>query len=62
MVKYKKTFLDIIKAFFSYIIEYNKNESILSKDYSKNYIINNLNKRLIIIITYNKNTFLTNDS
>lgn len=38
------------------------NKSILSKTYSKYYVISILNQKLIIIIIYNENIFSTNDS
>lgn len=38
------------------------NKFILSKTYSKYYVISILNQKLIIIIIYNENIFSTNDS
>lgn len=61
MVEYKKTFLDKMKALFLYFVEFNKNRLILSKDYLKDYIVDGLNKRLIIMIIHNKSIFLANN-
>ena len=44
MVKYRKLFLDKIKKKIFYLIEVNKNSSILLKNYSKNNKINNSNQ------------------
>ena len=44
MVKYKKTFLDKIKALLLYFVEFNKNRLILFKNYFKDYIVDRLNK------------------
>ena len=62
MVEYRETFLDKMKALLPYFIEFNKDESILLKDYPKNCAISSPNKKPIIMITNNKNTFLTNNS
>lgn len=35
---------------------------MLSQEYPNDYIVSSLDKRLIIIIIYNKNTFSINDS
>ena len=61
MVEYREIFLDEIKALLPYFVEFSENRSILSKDYPKDCAVSRLNKRLIIMIIYNKNTFLAND-
>lgn len=61
MVEYKKIFLDVIKILFPYFVKFNKDGSILSKNYSKNCAVDGLNKRLIMIIIYNESIFLAND-
>lgn len=61
MIEYKKTFLKKIKSLLSSFVEFFNNKSILLKIYSENCAINNLNQRLIIMITYNKNTFFINN-
>lgn len=61
MVKYKKTFLDEIQVLFFYFMEFSKDGSILPKNYFKDCVIGGYNKKLIIIIIYNENIFLTNN-
>lgn len=61
MIEYKKIFLNKIKVFFSYFVKFSKNKLILSKIYPKNYIISDFNKRLIIMIIYNKSILLANN-
>lgn len=51
----------MIKALFSYFVKFSKNVSILSKKYFKDYKMDRLNLKLIIMITYNKNIFSINN-
>lgn len=62
MIKYRKTFLDIIKLLLLYFMEFCNNRSILLKIYSKNYIGGKLNQKPIIMILNNENTFFANDN
>lgn len=62
MVEYKKLFLDEIKSLFLNLVEFSENESMLPKKYPDYQIVLGLDQRPIIIITYDKSTFLTNDS
>lgn len=57
MVEYKKIWLDKIKAFFSYFIKFDKDKLILFKNYFQDCKIVRLNKKLIIMIIYNKKLF-----
>lgn len=50
-----------MKIFLSYFIKFNKNILILSKKYFKNSIINKFNRKLNIIIIYNKKLFSINN-
>lgn len=61
MVEYRETFRDKIKALLLYFIEFSKDRSILLKVYPKNCAVGKPNKRSIIIIIHDENTFLTND-
>lgn len=61
MVEYKKNFLDKMKALFYYFVKFCEEESILLKNYLENCIVGRPNKRLIIMIIYNKSTYLVND-
>lgn len=42
-------------------MEFSNNKSMLLKIYSENCAIDNLNQRLIIMITYDENIFFAND-
>lgn len=57
MIKYIKTFLNKINLLLSYCMEFSDNRSIIPKINFKDWIIIGLNKRLVIIIIYNKNIF-----
>lgn len=61
MVEYRKTFLNKMKVIFTYFMQFSKNALILLKDYPKIYIIVGPNKWSIIMITFNRSTFLTNN-
>lgn len=50
-----------MKIFFSYFVEFDKDKSILSKNYFKDCIVSEPNKRPIIMIIQNKNIFLIID-
>lgn len=50
-----------MKSYVFNFINFNKNSSVLSKLYLKNYVIYNYNEFQINMIIYDKNTFLTNN-
>ena len=54
-------FLEKIKKFKSYIVEFEKNDAIKKKIYLFDYAVHDPNRRLIIVITYNKCTFFANN-
>lgn len=58
MIKYWTQFLKKLEAFDLYLIKFYKNSFIEKKVYFSDYIINNLDKKPVILITYNKSTFL----
>lgn len=62
MIKYRKNFLKKIENLLFSLVKFLANRSIILKKYSKNYKINKLNKKLIIIIIHNKNTFSINNN
>lgn len=49
-MKYKKIFLNKIKSLLSYFVGFFKDKFILSKIYPENFVINDLDQKLIIII------------
>lgn len=55
-------FLKKIKEQKLYIVEFNKDDIIKPKVYPSNYIVKGENQELIIIITYDKYIFSTNDN
>ena len=62
VIEYGEKFLDEIKALSYYFIEFDKDRSILPKEYLKNCAVEGLDQRPIIMIIYNKNTFFANYS
>ena len=61
IIKNWHNFLKIIQDYMSYLVEFNINKSIKEKSYSSNYIINDPNWQLLIIIIYDKSIFLANN-
>lgn len=61
MLEYKKTFLGKMKALLFYFVKFNKDRSILSKDYFKDYAVSRPNERIFIMITNYQSTFLVNN-
>lgn len=51
-----------MKLLLPYFIEFQDDDIILSKDQFKDYIVNEPNQYLIIIIIYDENTFSANNS
>lgn len=62
MIEYQAWFLKKLKAFGLYLVEFCNNSFIKEKMYLSDYAVNGLNKRPVILITYNESTFLVNDS
>lgn len=61
MIEYKKSFLDKIKSLLPYLVRFSEDESMLPKEYSDDCVVDGLNERPIIMITYDENTFSIND-
>ena len=61
VVEYQKLFIEEIRAQFLYFVKFNKDDTILFKEYPNDCIVRSLNQRLIIIIIYNKSIFSTNN-
>lgn len=62
MIKYWEIFLDKIKLFLLYFIEFLKDNIIVSKKYLSNCAVKRSKKRSIIIITYDKNIFFIDNN
>lgn len=62
MVKYQEIFLEEIKTLLPYFIEFEEDNTILLKNLSDNYTVEDLDQQLIIMITNDKSTFSTNNS
>lgn len=52
VVKYKETFLEEIRLFLPYFVEFSEDGSILEKNYSDNCAVAGLDRRLIIMIIH----------
>lgn len=61
MVKYQTEFLKNQKAFNFDLVEFCDNSFVGKKLYPSDCTVNSLNKRQVIFITHNKNTFLANN-
>ena len=62
MVEYQKTFLEEMKSFLSYFVEFEEDDKILSKEYPSHCAVGGPDQQPIIMIIYDKSTFFTNDS
>lgn len=62
MVEDCKRFLNKIKKLKPYLVKFNKDNTMKSKIYRLDYIVEDEDCRSIMIITYNKYIFLANDS
>lgn len=62
MVEYRKSILNKIKSVLLYLVKFSDDESMLFKKCPNNCKMGGLNQRLIIIITYDKSPFSTNNS
>ena len=61
VVEYKKTFLKEIKLLLTYFLKFSEDGSILEKDYPDDYAVGRPDRRPIIMITHDENTFLANN-
>lgn len=61
MIKYRKRFLNEVKARLPYFVQFSENGSMLSKVYPQNCAVKKMDEKLIIMITYNKKIFLANN-
>ena len=57
-----ENFLKVIKKLEPYFVGFNKDETIKDKEYLHDYIIENANRRLVIIITHDKSIISTNNN
>lgn len=62
VIKYRETFLDEIKSLLLYFVEFLKDGAMVLIEYLSNCQVGRLEKIPIIMITYDKSTFSTNDS
>lgn len=51
-----------MKLFLPYFVKFEKNDKILPKKYSSDCAVGELDGKLIIMITHDKNTFSANNS
>ena len=61
MVKNYDKFLNTMKNLKLYLIEFEEDRSIKTKNYSDDYIVEGNIHCFVIVITYNKYTFSTNN-
>lgn len=61
MIEYWEIFLNKIKLLLLYLIKFLKNSIMVSKKYLSDCIIEGLEKRLVIMISHNKNIFSVNN-
>lgn len=61
MIEYREIFLDKMKTFISYFVEFIENRSILPQIYHKNCAVSSANKKPMIMIINNESTFLANN-
>lgn len=62
MIKYYAQFFKKLKTLGYYLIKFYNNYFIKEKVFFLNYVINDQNKRPLILILYNKNIFLVNNN
>ena len=60
-MEYRKKFFEEMKELLSYFVEFGKDGSILHKEYPEDCTVGGPNRRQIIMITHDKNTFSAND-
>ena len=61
VVKYRAQFLKKLEALGLYLVKFRNDGSMEEKAYSSDCAVNGPNKRPVILITYDKSTFLAND-
>ena len=61
-MEYWETFLEEMKSLLPYLVEFQDDNTILPKEYSKNCAVDGPNRRPIIMITHDESTFSANDS
>lgn len=61
MVKYRETFLDEMKSFLPYFVEFSEDSSMLPKKYPDNCAVGGSDKRPKIMITNDESTFSANN-
>lgn len=61
VIEYKKIFLKKMRLLLLYFVEFSEDSSILKKNYLNNCAVEKLDRRWIIMITYNESTFLANN-
>lgn len=61
LYKIRKIFLKVMKKLESYLVGFNENETMKVWKYLLDCVIRTINRRLVIVITYNKNTFSANN-
>ena len=61
MIEYREIFLNEMKSLLPYFMEFFKDDTMIPKEYSDDYTVERPDQRPIIMITYDKSTFSTND-
>ena len=61
VMEYRETFLSEMKSLLPYFVEFSDDRSILSHVYPDDYVVVRLDRRSIIMITYDESTFSAND-
>lgn len=61
VIEYRTTFLNEMQALLPYLVEFNQNRSIISKEYPKNCAVGSPNQKPVILITHDGSTFSANN-
>lgn len=61
VVDYRKKFFDEMKERLSYLVEFNKDGSMLSKKFPQDCAFDRPNKKLVMMIIDDKSSFSSND-
>ena len=61
VMEYRERFLNEMKSLLPYFAKFFENGIIVPKEYQDNCTVGRSDQRLIIMITYNKSTFSTNN-
>lgn len=62
VIKYWEIFMEEMKLFLPYFIEFEEDDIILLKQYLNNYVVGGSDQWLIIIIINDKSIFFANNS